>query len=172
MYTINTLSKKQKIKKVYRFFTIYGFSRTYVKTIGRLRFNIPLKIPTSIFKNNKKTIAIIGCGQFAFATIGFFLKKKLGYCIYGVFDINIDHANSFIQYYKGKVFATAKELVFDDKVKIVYIASNHYTHTEYAIQALQAGKIVYLEKPISVSHDQFGDLMNNYCDGKLFVGYN
>lgn len=172
MFTVDSLNKKQKILKAYRFFTIYGFSRTYVKTIGRLRYDILLKVPISIFKKNKRNIAFIGCGQFAFATIGFFLKKKLGYCVYGAFDINENNVNSFVRYYGGKVFTDVEELIYDDTVEVVYIASNHFTHTKYAIQALNAGKVVYLEKPISVNHNQFYDLMQEYIKDKFFVGYN
>ncbi len=172
MYTVNTLNRKQQIKKLFRFFTMYGFSRTYIKTMGRLRYNNIIKIPLTVLKKNRKNIAIIGCGQFAFATIGFFLRKKFGKCIYGVFDINQNNATSFIQYYGGKVFNDIEELIHNNNVKTVYIASNHSTHTEYAIKALQAGKTVYLEKPISVTNEQFNDLMVHYVKDKLFVGYN
>jgi len=172
MFTVKTLNKKQQIKKLIRFISIYGFTRTYIKTIGRIRKKTPLKLPLSIFTKNKKSIAIIGCGQFAFATIGYFLKKKLGNSIYGVYDVNDNNATSFIQYYGGKVFDKVEDMLNIDSVKTLYIASNHSTHTKYAIQGLQAGKTVYLEKPISVNYEQFDDLMKYYVEDKLFVGYN
>ncbi len=172
MYTVETLSKKQQIKKLIRFISIYGFTRAYIKTIGRIRINTPLKLPLSIFKKSKKDIAIIGCGQFAFATIGYFLKKRIGNSIYGVFDINQDNAISFTKYYGGKVFNGTEEILNSVNIKTLYIASNHSTHTKYAIEGLKAGKTVYLEKPISVNYEQFNDLMKYYVEDKLFVGYN
>jgi predicted dehydrogenase len=151
---------------------MYGFSRTYVKAMGRLRFNVPLKIPVSFFKRNEKNVAIIGCGQFAFATIGFFLRKRLGNCIYGVYDIDFENAASFTQYYGGKVFDDVDKLISEEKVEYVFIASNHATHSDYAVRALRSNKVVYLEKPISVDHNQFENLMDHCIESKLFVGYN
>jgi predicted dehydrogenase len=39
-------------------------------------------------------------------------------------------------------------------VSLVYIASNHASHAEYAIAALEAGKAVHIEKPHVVNLDQ------------------
>ena len=61
--------------------------------------------------------------------------------------------------------------------KYVYIASNHYSHTEYAISALINNKIVYVEKPVCVNHIQFKELFSmirkvNKDGNQLYVGYN
>ena len=48
----------------------------------------------------------------------------------------------------------AEEFNFSD-LDAVYIASNHASHTEYAIKALRHGVSVYVEKPLSVNWDQF-----------------
>ncbi len=37
---------------------------------------------------------------------------------------------------------------------MIYIASNHASHAEYAIQALNTGKNVHIEKPHVVTEDQ------------------
>ena len=69
--TINTL-------KFFRYIWIYGLTRTIVKAIGRLNIYFPLWIFTyiKIPHNNKKNVAIIGCGQFSFSTITFFLSQS------------------------------------------------------------------------------------------------
>ena len=162
-----------KKKKALRFCKIYGFSRTYVKIMGRFRKNpFPIRIPISLFQKSDKNVAIIGCGQFAFATISYFLKSKFGNTIYGVFDVNEENANSLANYYKGKVFTDPTNLINDTNVKYVYIASNHATHTTYAIEALNQNKIVYIEKPISVTKEQFDNLLIAASGKKLYVGYN
>lgn len=167
------LSRKKKILKIKRFFSIYGFERTYVKIMGRVRKkSVFLKLPISFFPK-EKNIAIIGAGQFGFATIGYFIKKKFGNVFYGVYDLNSDNAKSFVNYYRGKQFDNPSNLINDDKIKYVYIASNHATHTDYAIKALKEKKIVYLEKPISVNKEQFSALQKELSNGgELYVGYN
>ena len=161
-----------KIRKIIRFFKIYGLGRTYVKVIGRLRINPLIKLPFSFIFMAKKEIAVIGAGQFAFANIGYYLYKKKGNCFFGVFDINIDNSSSFANYYRTNVYNNADELIYHEKVKYVYIASNHASHTDYAIKALNANKIVYIEKPISVSKDQYSELMKARKGKIIYVGYN
>lgn len=166
-----SLISNYQIKKLIRFSKIYGFSRAYVKAMGRIR-KTPIIVLPLAFGKKQANVGVVGCGQFAFATIGYFLKKKLGKFVFGVYDIDSDNANSFIRYYGGKVFEDSEKLTVSNNVEYVYIASNHSTHTEYAIKALDAGKTVYLEKPISVTKEQFARLMDSYVPDKLFVGYN
>lgn len=140
--------------------------------MGRLRVNIPLKFPLSFNFSTQKNIAIIGAGQFSFATIGYFIKKNRGKSFVGVYDINDYSSNSFVKYYGGKAYDNVDELINNDKVKYVYIASNHASHTDYAIKALNADKVVYVEKPISVNPEQFERLLKAAQGKKMYVGYN
>ena len=160
-----------KLRKIFRFFTIYGLGRTWIKVFGRLRITPLIKLPISFYQP-KKEIAIIGTGQFSFATIGYYLKKNRGNCVLGIYDIDKKNATTFANYYNAKVFNNPDELINDEGVKIVYIASNHASHTDYAIKALNANKIVYVEKPISVTSEQFSKLMKASNNKKLYVGYN
>jgi predicted dehydrogenase len=66
-------------------------------------------------------------------------------------------------------------MMADDKVRLLYIASNHASHAEYAIQGLDAGKHVHIEKPHVVSADQLRRLYeaqkrNPQC--MVFLGFN
>lgn len=160
-----------KLRKIFRFFKIYGLGRAYVKVFGRLRVTPFIKLPISCY-NEKKEIAIIGTGQFSFATIGYYLKKNRGNCILGVYDIDYGNAASYANYYNTKVFDSPDELIGNDHIKIVYIASNHASHTDYAIRALNANKTVYVEKPVSVTNEQFTALMKVPNNNRLYVGYN
>ena len=161
-----------KSLKIYRFFKIYGFSRTYVKVFGRLRTTPIIRFPISFVFNSKKEIAIIGAGQFSFANIGIYLKKNKGNCTLGIYDIDKVNGTTYANYYNTEFFNDADSLITDERVKIVYIASNHASHTDYAIKALNANKIVYVEKPISVNSDQLSRLLKASKNKKLYVGYN
>jgi predicted dehydrogenase len=66
-------------------------------------------------------------------------------------------------------------IIKDDDIKVVYIASNHASHAEYAIQAIDSGKCVHIEKPHAVREDQLLrllDAMRRNPDSKVFLGFN
>lgn len=158
-----------KIKKLIRFIKIYGLGRTFFKVFGRLRINV-LKIPS--FK--QKNIGLIGCGQFGFATIGYFISKKSSYNFLRAFDIDKIHQKSFENFYNLKHTNRVEEIFKDNQISIIYIASNHYTHTSYAIKSIENNKKVYIEKPISVNYEQFKSLIYNIkkYNAIVFSGYN
>jgi predicted dehydrogenase len=158
------------IKKVFFFLQIYGLRRTLYKVIGRTRYKISL-----IKRSRDPDIAIIGCGQFGFATIGYFISKSYGSRFLRCYDIDRSNADSFSHFYRVQnCDSLADDIFLDNRVKVVYVSSNHNSHTDYAINALHHGKTVYIEKPVSTDTDQFIRLNNVLKNGKVkvYVGYN
>ncbi len=125
-----------QLKKLVRFITIYGISRTLFKVFGRLRVS-GVRLPSL----KKRNIGLIGCGQFGFATIGYFISKKSPYNFLRAFDIDKKHQKSFEKFHSLVHSENVDEIFEDKKIETIYIASNHYTHTEYAIKEF---KIKYL----------------------------
>jgi predicted dehydrogenase len=78
--------------------------------------------------------------------------------------------------YRGAYAAgSAEEVINDPQVRLVYIASNHASHAEYAIACLNAGKSVHIEKPQVVSDDQLERLLDaqtRHPDMLVFLGFN
>ena len=169
------MKKKESIIKVLKYIRILGIRRTVVKILGRLRlknkFIFKLLFP---FKRKNPRIAIIGCGQFSFSTIAYFLSAKTQYSIKYCYDISENNSNSFANFYNCKSVKNVAEILNDKDVGYVYIASDHFSHTDYAIKCLNAQKKVHLEKPISVSEDQFLRLLKTLkeTNGRLVAGYN
>jgi len=165
------------IIKFVRYVRIYGFRRTLVKSFGRISSDRNLKkTSTKTPKvNNKMNIGIIGCGQFAVSTIGYFLKKKRGNCIKGCYDLLEKNSHKFAFLYNIPiVYSDANELINDKGINFVYIASNHYSHCDYAIRCLKNGKTIYVEKPVVVNRDQFV-LLKKELEEKpdnFYCGYN
>lgn len=162
--------------KVYRFSKIYGYRRALVKALGRLRvgkFTRFIINPFKTFRRNK-IISVIGCGQFTYTTSSFFLYEKLGNCFDACFDIDAVVARTYSQAFDADVVSSVKEIVNRRDTKLVYIASNHASHTDYAIQCLEIGLDVYVEKPISVNQEEFLKLKAAYSKShsQMYVGYN
>lgn len=163
------MNNMYQLKKLLRFIIIYGISRTLFKVFGRLRVS-GVRLPS--FK--KRNIGLIGCGQFGFATIGYFISKKSQFNFLKAFDMDKKHQKSFEKFHNLVHTEIADEIFEDKKIETIYIASNHSTHTEYAIKAIENNKTVYIEKPISVNYEQFKTLTETIKkhDANIFAGYN
>ncbi len=163
------------INKFLRYVKIYGLNRAVVKSLGRLKSKFPIWI-FFIFKFpnlNKKKVGIIGCGQFSYSSITYYLiksnKAKIMWCC----DLDIKAAKSLAKSYGiSKYFIDVGSNY--ESVDLVFIATNHSSHYQYAINSLYSGCDVYIEKPMVTDWKQL-ELIQKAKDvtGKnIFIGYN
>ena len=121
-------------------------------------------------------VGLIGCGNYAFSNIAYYLNKNHKGAIRAAMDIDINKAASMFQHYQLAYYtADADKLINDPHIDLLYIASNHASHAEYAIKALEQGKHVHIEKPHVVSLSQLERLVASAesSQGKIVsVGYN
>lgn len=149
---------QEACKKVLRFWSIYGAKRTAFKIFGRTRRSGAWLLANP-FASTRQDVAIIGCGQFAYASIAYVLYSRRGKCIRICFDGDGAASASYARSLGvDQIAASADEAINHPEVRVVYIASNHHSHTEYALMAARAGKDVYIEKPISVTQNQLASL--------------
>ena len=163
-------------KKVLRFISIYGISRTLTKVIARKRLNIPFWIFLSFpnyFKNGK-TVGFIGCGQQSYSSLAYFITALTNFKIIWAYDIDEKAVDSMNKAYGIKKIKTGLKLKDYELPDIVYIVSNHASHTEYAIDYINKGCDVYIEKPISINKEQFNLLSEaiTSSESNIYVGYN
>jgi predicted dehydrogenase len=161
------------LRKIFRFMMIYGIPRTWFKVMGRLRLRLGVFRPIRFF--DSANVGIIGCGQFSYATIGYFIASGYITPFVDCFDIDEFNLVSFADFYRIRTPSmNASQLIANKKVQYLYIASNHASHTPYAIEALKLGKSVYIEKPISVSFAQLAALnvAVERSSGAVYAGYN
>ncbi len=164
-----------QIRKVLRYIALYGPSRTLVKVRGQLHMKKRYaKLPQIRTKSSSKHVGLIGCGNYCFSNIAYYLYKKRGAIIRAAMDVNIDRAASLFESYKLDYYTNDASRIIDDKqIDLVYIASNHASHAEYAIQCLNAGKSVHIEKPHVVDEDQLRRLCESMASnpGKVGLGF-
>ena len=160
-------------KKVFRFFLIYGFKRTCFKVLGRSR-NKKL-VPKLLKARADCRTGIIGCGQFAYSTVGTFLVKNLRSPFIDCYDTSRDQILSFAHFYNiNEPSLEFNDLRDNKKIKIVYICSNHSSHTSYAVDLLKSEKDIYIEKPVAVCFEQLALLNTTIKKSKnnVYCGYN
>ncbi|HUG92706.1 MAG TPA: Gfo/Idh/MocA family oxidoreductase [Planctomycetaceae bacterium] len=165
-----------QLRKVLRYCRLYGPRRTWVKVQAqrhlRRRFE-PLPAPRRPAAH--QSVGLVGCGNYAFSNIAHYLTQSHGAVLGGCMDANVHRAASLARTYGVPFFTeNADELIDLPGIRIVYIASNHASHAEYAIRCLERGKDVYIEKPHVVSEDQLQLLLAamHGSDGRVFLGFN
>jgi predicted dehydrogenase len=96
-------------------------------------------------------VGLIGCGN-----IGLYHARaahadpRLDLIAYA--DVRIGAAQSFLQEHGGRyATADAAELIGDDDLDIVIIATHHDSHASLALAAAAAGRHILLEKPMATS---------------------
>jgi len=65
--------------------------------------------------------------------------------LYGVASRSLEKANSFArEYFAEKAFGSYEELLKDPLVSVVYIATPHSSHREWAIKAMKAESMCFV----------------------------
>jgi len=94
---------------------------------------------------------IIGCGDVTELKSGPAFNKVPNSKLVAVMRRNADKAKDYAQRHSvEKWYNNAEQLINDPDVNAIYIATPPLQHEQYAIQALHAGKPVYLEKPMAI----------------------
>ncbi|GAB3957750.1 hypothetical protein GCM10027614_73820 [Micromonospora vulcania] len=72
------------------------------------------------------------------------------------------------------VAPTVEDLLARDDVDVVFVLSRHDSHACLTVQALDAGKHVFVEKPLALTQDELDGVLAAYDrnPGHLFVGFN
>ena len=75
--------------------------------------------------------------------------------IYAVCDVNLESAKKYAEEFGvKKAYGSADEMIADENVDIVYIATPHNLHYQFMLKSVQAGKHVFCEKSITVNSRQ------------------
>ena len=117
---------------------------------------------------------IIGCGDVTEVKSGPAFNKVPNSKLVAVMRRNEAKAKDYAKrHHVPKYYSNAYDLINDPEVTAIYIATPPLQHEEYTIAALEAGKPVYVEKPMAVSKAaavRMADAANEN-DGKLCVAH-
>lgn len=165
-----------KLRKAARYIRLYGVRRTLVKVRGQYHAKQTFEtLPAERTTRTGRHVGILGCGNFAYSHIAYYLRKNFGSVIRGVMDPSIHKAASLFEAFDADYYTTdAARIIADPSIDLVFIASNHASHAEYAIAALDAGKSVHIEKPHVVRYDQLERLCAamQRSTGRVTLGFN
>lgn len=120
-------------------------------------------------------LGLIGAGNFAKSVLLPRLSKLSEVQLRGIATATGRNAKAIGEQY-GFAHCTTdyRELLQDDQINAVLIAMRHDSHARMATEALAAGKLVYVEKPLAIEEaglEQVSEAVAQYGE-KVFVGFN
>ena len=117
---------------------------------------------------------IVGCGNVCERKSGPAMYKTPHSALAAVMRRDAEKVADFARRHNvPKSYTDAAALIADPEVDIVYVATPPGTHRELAVQALEAGKPVYVEKPMAMNHAECLEMIAaaEKAGQKLFVAY-
>ena len=126
-------------------------------------------------KQGEIGVGLIGAGLHANTSMLPALKSIKNIRLAGIAD-----AEGFKGRHTGKKYGfdycatDYKELLADDKIDAVLIATRHNLHAKMVMDSLAAGKHVFVEKPLAMNTDELDAICQAYekADKQLMVGFN
>ncbi len=171
-------------------FNIDDAVKAYDLVLGKVQepfIGILLKYPAN--ENKKQSIiqakalqnnhpikaSFIGAGSFAQSYLIPNLKGLPVSLDAVVTNNGINAKNVSTKFGFARASTNATEILADNTSNTVFIASRHDSHAKYVLQSLEAGKHVFVEKPLCLTYDELETItekIKQYPNQILMVGFN
>jgi len=126
-------------------------------------------------RRDELRLSVVGAGSFATNFLVPILAKTSGIALRGIASASGVRARALGKQYKFRFCASdAEELVRDDQTDGVAILTRHDSHAPLTLAALEAGKHVFVEKPLAMTVDELRRIVETQrrTGGAVQVGFN
>jgi predicted dehydrogenase/threonine dehydrogenase-like Zn-dependent dehydrogenase len=136
----------------------------------------PVHLESDAEKRDTVTLGLLGAGLFANATLLPAIRRIPGLELAGIASAGGLHAqHSAKKFGFGYAASNDEEILSDPNINTVAILTRHDLHAGLVVRALQAGKHVFVEKPLAVNDDQLSEISTQLLNSSaslLMVGFN
>ncbi len=120
------------------------------------------------------SLGIIGCGNVMTGAYATLLKSLLAdgmVELVAVCDVNAEAARRAASIYGGSPSVAAHdELIHRDDIELIVVLTSMAEHGPFALEALRAGKHVFVEKPMAVTRSQAAELLETARTSDRYLG--
>ncbi len=121
-------------------------------------------------------LGVLGAGLYANATLLPAIKRLKDVELVGIASAGGLHAQHSSRKFGFAYAASSDDEILDDSsINTVAILTRHDSHAELVVKALQAGKHVFVEKPLAITPEQLAEIQNSLLISRnslLTVGFN
>ena len=164
-YEIITGKKKEPFLGVLLTYPVDALAGSQV-----IRFNLQ-----TVKRENEVRLGVLGAGLYANATLLPALQKIPGLQRIGIASAGGLHARHSAEKF-GFAYAASSddELLNDPNINTLAILTRHDTHADLVVKALQAGKHVFVEKPLAITPESLDAIIKSLpsAHSLLLAGFN
>ncbi len=155
------MSKAQSIASILK----YDSTKEPVSTVKLIDKN---------FETSNGVIGIIGAGNFTSATLLPNLKKAKASIKYIASSGGLSSTTLAKRFNIANSTSDYKEILNDTDVDLIIITTKHNSHASIVIETLNAGKSVFVEKPLALNLEQLDAVTQAYKNNNntISVGFN
>jgi predicted dehydrogenase/threonine dehydrogenase-like Zn-dependent dehydrogenase len=161
-------------KKIYRDMSNSKSIASILEYTSSEKQESTIKINSKSFEGKSGVLGIIGAGNFTSSTMLPNLKK---------FNADIKYIassgglSSTIMAKKHNIANSTtdyKEILKDEEVNLVLVTTQHHMHAKMTVESINAGKSVFVEKPLALNEFELDEIIKNYHakDVSITVGFN
>jgi len=129
-------------------------------------------------KAAKVTVGFIGSGNYATAVLIPAFKGANAELKSVASNAGISSVHAGKKFGFAKVTTDSQEIINDESINTVVVTTRHNNHAQFVLDALNAGKHVFVEKPLALKREELGDITSAYevaCKSEVplvMVGFN
>lgn len=133
-----------------------------------------VKVASKDFTAKKGVLGIIGSGNFTSALILPKLKKLGANIKYIASSGGLSGTIQAKKHGIGHSTTDYQEILSDSEVDLVLVTTQHNAHAKMVIECLDAGKSVFVEKPLALNLEELQQIEKAYglSEGQVSVGFN
>ena len=133
-----------------------------------------IKLIEKSFHGTKGVVGIIGAGNFTSSTILPNLKKCNADVKYIASSGGLSSTIMAKKHNIANSTSDYHEILKDEEVDLVLVTTQHYMHAKMTMEAINAGKSVFVEKPLALNESELNEIIENYNskDVNVSVGFN
>ncbi len=137
---------------------------------------VPVRRPHAAEADGRVRIGFVGAGSYATSMLLPHLAKHPSADLASVATTRSLSSVNAQRKFGFRRAATDPAAVLDDPaIDAVFVVTRHHSHTDFACQALERGKAVFVEKPLALSEAQVERLLETVArtgNDRLMVGFN
>jgi len=126
------------------------------------------------FQGKKGVLGVVGAGNFTKAMILPILKKLSAETKYIASARGLSGTTTAKKYGIANSTTNYKDILADNEVDAIMITTRHNQHAAQVVEALEAGKHVFVEKPLAITRSELSQVIAAYKtnNSMLTVGFN